>query len=387
MIKFYACPFIVMLLVSCGKKTNETPAVPESTTRMNESIQVDSLGVMPSGEVISQYTLVNKNGLQMQVINLGGTITSLKVPDRQGKIEEVILGCDSLQDYLDGTPFFGCIVGRYGNRIAKGSFELDGTRYELAKNNDGNHLHGGLKGFDKAYWNIEPIPSDSGQSIGLTYLSPDMEEGYPGNLSVEVVYTLTDDNKLAIAYRATTDKPTVVNLTNHTYFNLTGDARRNILDHELVLHATKFIPVDAGLIPVGTLEDVAGTPFDFREARKMGEHIDDNHPQIVNGRGYDHCWVISGNAGELRLGASVYEPQSGRVMEMYTTEPGVQFYTGNFLDGTQDGKGGKMYNKRDGFCLETEHFPDSPNQKSFPSVVLRPGEVYQTRTVYAFSTK
>ncbi|HEY8513433.1 MAG TPA: aldose epimerase family protein [Cyclobacteriaceae bacterium] len=354
---------------------------------MNESIRVDSLGVMPSGEVINQYTLVNQNGLQLQVINLGGTITSLKVPDREGKIEEVTLGCDSLQDYIDGTPFFGCLVGRYGNRIAKGSFELDGKRYELARNNNGNHLHGGLKGFDKAYWNIEPIESEEGPAIRLTYLSPDMEEGYPGNLSVEVIYTLTHDNKLSIDYRATTDKPTVVNLTNHTYFNLTGDAKRDILDHELILHATQYIPVDKGLIPIGKLEDVAGTPFDFREAHKIGERIDADHPQIVNGIGYDHCWVITGNAGELRLGATVYEPQSGRVMEMYTTEPGVQFYSGNFLNGNTRGKGGKMYNKRDGFCLETEHFPDSPNQPSFPSTVLRPGEEYRSRTVYAFSVR
>ena len=387
MTKLYAYPFIVMLLISCGKKTNETPAESESTTRMNESIRVDSLGVMPSGEVINQYTLVNGNGLQLQVINLGGTITSLKVPDRQGKIEEVILGCDSLQDYLAGTPFFGVIVGRYGNRIANGTFELDGTRYQLARNNNGHHLHGGLKGFDKAYWKIEPIPSDSGQAIRLSYLSRDMEEGYPGNLSVEVVYTLTDDNKLSIDYRATTDKPTVVNLTNHSYFNLTGDAKRDILDHELMLNATQFVPVDKGLIPLGSLEDVSGTPFDFREAHKIGERINENNPQLVNGMGYDHCWVISGNAGELRLGASVYEPTSGRVMEVYTTEPGVQFYTGNFLDGTKRGKGGKMYNRRDGFCLETEHFPDSPNQPSFTSVVLRPCEVYHTRTVYAFSTR
>jgi aldose 1-epimerase len=387
MIKRYACPLVVLLLISCGKKTNEIPAVPESTTRMNESIRVDSLGVMPSGEVINQYTLVNQNGLQLQVINLGGTITSLKVPDREGKIEEVTLGCDSLQDYIDGTPFFGCLVGRYGNRIAKGSFELDGKRYELARNNNGNHLHGGLKGFDKAYWNIEPIESEEGPAIRLTYLSPDMEEGYPGNLSVEVIYTLTHDNKLSIDYRATTDKPTVVNLTNHTYFNLTGDAKRDILDHELILHATQYIPVDKGLIPIGKLEDVAGTPFDFREAHKIGERIDADHPQIVNGIGYDHCWVITGNAGELRLGATVYEPQSGRVMEMYTTEPGVQFYSGNFLNGNTRGKGGKMYNKRDGFCLETEHFPDSPNQPSFPSTVLRPGEEYRSRTVYAFSVR
>lgn len=387
MIKPHARLFIVMLLVSCGKRTSETPAVPEPTTRMNESIRVDSLGTMPSGEVISQYTLVNRNGLQMQVINLGGTITSLKVPDRQGQIEEVTLGCDSLKDYLDGTPFFGCLVGRYGNRIADGAFELEGTRYEVAKNNNGNHLHGGLRGFDKAYWNIEPLPSDNGPAIRLSYLSPDMEEGYPGNLSVEVVYTLSDDNELSMAYRATTDKTTVINLTNHTYFNLTGNARQNILDHELVLHATQYVPVDSELIPVGTLADVAGTPLDFRESRKIGERIDADHPQIVNGRGYDHCWVISGNAGELRLGAAVYEPLSGRTMEMYTTEPGVQLYTGNFLDGTQRGKGGKVYNRRDGFCLETEHFPDSPNRESFPSVVLRPGEVYQSRTVYAFSAR
>ena len=354
---------------------------------MEGSIRIDPLGAMPSGESINQYTLINRNGLQMQVINYGGTITSLKTPDRNGTMEEIVLGCDSLQDYLDGTPFFGSLVGRYGNRIAGAQFVLDGTTYSLAKNNNGNHIHGGVRGFDKVYWHIEPVEAEEGPTLKLSYVSPDMEEGYPGNLSVEVVYTLSNNDELIIDYIANTDKKTIVNLTNHSYFNLTGDAKRNVLDHDVVIHASRFVPVDKQLIPEGGLAEVADTPFDFRTPTRIGARIDDNHPQIVNGRGYDHCWVLDGEPGALKLGATVYEPASGRVLELHTTEPGVQLYTGNFLNGSQIGKGGRVYNKRDGFCLETEHFPDSPNQPDFPSVVLSPGETYKTRTVFAFSAR
>lgn len=354
---------------------------------MEESIRVEALGVMPTGENVNQYTLTNRNGLQMQVINYGGTITSLKTPDRNGTMEEVVLGCDSLDDYLDGTPFFGCLVGRYGNRIAGGEFTLDGKKFSLAKNNNGNHIHGGLRGFDKVYWEIVPVTGNDGPSLKLTYVSPDMEEGYPGNLSVEVVYTLSNQNELIIDYTATTDKKTIVNLTNHSYFNLTGNAKQNILGHELVMNAAKYVPVNRQLIPEGQLAGVEGTPFDFREAMKIGDRIDSDHPQIANGSGYDHCWVFEGDPGELKHGATVYEPVSGRVMEMYTTEPGVQLYTGNHLNGSEVGKGGKAYSARDGFCLETQHFPDSPNQESFPSVVLNPGEEYHTRTVFAFAVR
>lgn len=387
MVRIYLCFFLTAILLPGCKRASENPATTESTELMKGSIQVDSLGVMPSGESINQYTLTNRNGLQMQVINYGGTITSLKTPDRNGTLEEVVLGCDSLKDYLDGTPFFGSLVGRYGNRIARGEFTLDGKTYSLAKNNNGNHIHGGVRGFDKVYWHIEPVAADEEPSLRLTYISPDMEEGYPGNLSVEITYTLSDKDELVIDYSASTDKKTIINLTNHSYFNLTGNVKRDVLDHEVVIHARKFVPVDNELIPEGGLADVADTPFDFRKSTKIGTRIDDNHPQIVNGRGYDHCWVLDGEPGALKLGATVYEPVSGRMLEMHTTEPGVQLYTGNFLNGSQVGKGGKAYNKRDGFCLETEHFPDSPNQTDFPSVVLSPGETYHTRTVFAFSVR
>ena len=375
---------LILSAFSCRKE--ETTAI-ESIPLMEEPVRIDSLGVMPSGEMINQYTLTNRNGIQMQVINYGGTITSLKTPDKAGTMEEVVLGCDSLKDYLDGTPFFGALVGRYGNRIAKGKFTLDGKTYSLAQNNNGNHIHGGLKGFDKVYWHIQPLSSEGDPALRLTYLSKDMEEGYPGNLSVEVVYALTDNNELKIDYTATTDKKTIINLTNHSYFNLGGNAKRNVLDHEVVIYADKFVPVDEELIPDGSIAQVDGTPFDFRTPVTIGARIDNDHPQLVNGRGYDHCWILRSGSEALKLGVTVHDPVSGRYMQMYTTEPGVQLYTGNFLNGSEVGKGGVAYNKRDGLCLETEHFPDSPNQNSFPSVVLSPGETYHTQTVYAFSVK
>ena len=387
MVRIHIICILSALLLSGCKRSGETPPTTESQEHMEGSIRIDPLGAMPSGESINQYTLINRNGLQMQVINYGGTITSLKTPDRNGTMEEIVLGCDSLQQYLDGTPFFGSLVGRYGNRIAGAQFVLDGTTYSLAKNNNGNHIHGGVRGFDKVYWHIEPVEVEEGPTLKLSYVSPDMEEGYPGNLSVEVVYTLSNNNELIIDYTANTDKKTIINLTNHSYFNLTGDAKRNVLDHEVVIHASRFVPVDKQLIPEGGLAEVADTPFDFRTSTRIGARIDDNHPQIVNGRGYDHCWVLDGEPGALKLGATVYEPASGRVLELHTTEPGVQLYTGNFLNGSQIGKGGRAYDKRDGFCLETEHFPDSPNQPDFPSVVLSPGETYKTRTVFAFSAR
>jgi aldose 1-epimerase len=378
---------LIICTLSCKKDTREAASANESIPRMEESIQVDSFGVMPSGKLVGRYTLTNKNGLQMQVINFGGIITSLKVPDKNGNLEDVVLGFDSLQHYLNGSPFFGALVGRYGNRIAKGKFVLDGKEYTLAQNNNGNHLHGGLIGFDKVYWNIEPATDGEGPAIKLTYISKDMEEGYPGNLSVEVSYTLSNNDELKIDYKATTDKKTIINLTNHTYFNLTGDAKRDILDHQVMINADKFVPIDEQLIPLGMLRDVKGTPFDFSSPTTISTRIDEDDPQIKNGMGYDHCWVISPASDSLRLGVTVYEPVSGRYMEMYTTQPGVQFYTGNFLNGSAVGKGGVVYERRYGLCLETEHFPDSPNQSSFPSVELDPGEIYHTQTTYAFSVK
>lgn len=378
---------ILLCSLSCTKGTRENASVIESTPRMEESIQVDSFGVMPTGKLVSRYILTNRSGMEMQVINYGGIITSLKVPDKDGTMEDVVLGFDSLQRYLKGNPFFGALVGRYGNRIAKGKFILDGHEYALAQNNNSNHLHGGLVGFDKVYWNIELATAGEGPALKLSYQSKDMEEGYPGNLSVDVTYTLSNDDEVKIDYRATTDKKTIINLTNHTYFNLTGGARRDILEHQAMINADKFVPVNNELIPIGGLMNVEGTPFDFRTPTAVGSRINADDPQVKNGMGYDHCWVISSAPSDsLRMAASVYEPRSGRYMQLYTTEPGVQFYTGNFLNGSAVGKG-VTYNRRFGLCLETEHFPDSPNQPGFPSVELDPGEVYHTQTVYAFSVK
>jgi len=349
-------------------------------------VRKEPFGTLPDGQAVDRYTLTNKNGVEMQVINYGGIITSLRVPDKNGVVEDVVLGYDSLSGYLKTTPYFGAIVGRYGNRIANGKFKLDGKTYTLAQNNNGQSLHGGIKGFDKVYWSIEEATSADGPSVKLKYTSKDMEEGYPGNLAVEVVYTLTNDNALKIDYTATTDKKTVLNLTQHSYFNLTGNGKRDILEHVVTLAADKFVPVGKTLIPTGKLMDVANTPFDFRTPTAVGARIDSKDQQLVMGGGYDHCWVLTGT-DSTKAAATVYEPTSGRVVDVYTTEPGIQFYSGNFLDGTITGKGGVVYTKRFGLCLETEHFPDSPNQSSFPSVVLNPGETYKTQTVYKFSTK
>jgi len=311
---------------------------------------------------------------------------AINVPDKAGALGNVVLGFDGLDGYLKSHPFFGVLVGRYGNRIGKAQFTLDGATYTLAKNNGENSLHGGLKGFDKYVWKTREVPSKDGLAIELTHVSRDGDEGFPGTLSSTVVYTWTDTNSLRIDYTATTDKPTVVNLTNHTYFNLSGGASPTILEHQLQLMADRFTPVDKGLIPTGELRPVAGTPFDFTKARRIGEAIDlTKDEQIAFGGGYDHNFVLNGQAGTMRPAARVTEATSGRVMEVSTAEPGVQFYTGNFLDGSIVGRGGTKYVKRSGFCLETQHFPDSPNKPAFPSVVLRPGQTYKTSTQYTFS--
>jgi aldose 1-epimerase len=312
----------------------------------------------------------------------GATLTELHVPDKDGKRGDVVLGFDSLAPYLKGVPYFGATVGRVGNRIAKGKFTLDGKEYTLAVNNGPNSLHGGLKGFDKQVWTAEPIKSADGPAVKFTYHSPDGEEGYPGNLDVTVVYTLTNKNGLRIDYTATTDKNTPVNLTNHSYFNLAGHG--NVLGTEMVINADRYLPVDDTLIPTGALADVKGTPLDFTTPHPIGAHLNE-----LSGdpKGYDHCYVINGDGHSLTLAARAYEPTTGRVLEMYTTEPGVQFYTGNFLDGTLTGMGGFVYKQHDAFCLEAEHFPDSVNHPSFPSTILHPGETYHQRTEYLFSTK
>ena len=344
-------------------------------------------GTTPDGKSVSLFTLRNSNGMEARITNYGGIVVSLLVPDKDGKLGDVVLGYDSLADYVRSNPYFGCIAGRYANRIAKGLFTLNGVQYHLAVNNGPNHLHGGLKGFDKVVWDAEPAESPDGPSLKLTYLSKDGEEGYPGDLSVTVIYTLTDENELRINYKATTDKPTIVNLTNHSYFNLAGAGKGNILDQLLMINADKFTPIDTTFIPTGELRDVAGTPMDFRKPTAIGARINDDDPQLKAGLGYDHNWVINRTGPGLVLAARAVDPVSGRVLEVRTTEPGIQFYSGNFLDGSNMGKGGNVYNYRDGFCLETQHFPDSPNKPEFPPVVLNPGETYSSETVFRFSVE
>ena len=353
---------------------------------MQVTLPKKPFGKTAAGEEVDLYTLRHAGGMEAEIITYGGIVVSLKTADRAGTLADVVLGFDSLDGYLKPHPYFGALIGRYGNRIAKGSFTLNEVKYTLARNNGENHLHGGIRGFDKVVWKARDASTPEAQRLELSYLSKDGEEGYPGNLSVTVTYTLTNSNELRIDYEATTDKDTVVNLTNHSYFNLAGQGEGNIHDHVLMINAGKFTPVDAGLIPTGELRAVDGTPFDFRKPAAIGARINDKDPQLIAGKGYDHNFVLSGPAGTMALAARVTEPKSGRVMEVLTTEPGVQFYTGNFLDGALSGKGGKVYQQRYGFCLETQHFPDSPNRPGFPSVVLKPGGRYQTATVYRFST-
>ena len=354
---------------------------PGSTTKK-------SFGKTPDGQPVELYVLTNKSGAEASITNYGGAVVSIKVPDRNGKLADVVIGYDTADGYVNDKSHFGGIIGRFGNRIAHAQFVLDGKTYTLAKNNGENTLHGGVKGFDKALWTAKILPAKDGQSLELSYLSKDGDEGFPGNLKVTVAYTWTDANALQIEYSATTDKKTVVNLTNHSYFNLAGQGSGDILGHLLVIEADKFTPVDSGLIPTGALRDVNGTPFDFRKPVAIGARIDQDDEQLKLGGGYDHNFVIRRSAGVGEsLAAGVVEPASGRVLEVWTTEPGVQFYTGNFLDGKTPGKGGVTYPRRNAFCLETQHYPDSPNQPKFPSVVLKPGERYHTITTYKFSTE
>jgi aldose 1-epimerase len=351
------------------------------------SIKVENAGVLASGDSVKVYTLKNAAGMEVSIMDLGGTITKWTAPDKDGKFADITLGSNTPQDYLTTTKYLGALIGRFGNRIAKGKFSLDGIEYTLPVNNGPNALHGGLKGFNAVIWKAIPIEGAE-PGLKLTYLSKDGEEGYPGNLTVEVVYTLKADNSLTIDYTATTDKNTVVNLTNHAYFNLKGEGKGDILDHEIVLNADKYLPTDAGLIPTGELKPVAGTPFDFTTAHLIGERINDTTDiDIKLGGGYDHCWVFTDQSNKLKSVAMVTEPVSGRTMEVLTTEPAVQFYTGNFLNGSATGKSGVKYERRYGFCLETQHFPDSPNQAAFPTTVLKPGETYKTTTIYKFGVK
>jgi len=339
-------------------------------------------GTLPDGRTVDRYVLTNTNGLQASISTYGGIVTALTAPDLRGDFADIALGFDELDGYLAAHPYFGAIIGRYGNRIGQGAFTLDGQPYVLAKNNDENHLHGGLTGFDKALWQAQPRSSPTGPQLRLSYVSVDGEEGYPGQLDVEVIYTLANTNELRIDYHATTDKPTHVNMTNHSYFNLAGHGRGDILGHEVLINADRFTPVDDGLIPTGEQRRVDETPMDFRESVAIGERIEDDDEQIRLGGGYDHNFVLNPSESDLTFAAKVFEPVSGRILGVFTSEPGVQLYTGNFLDGSLTGKGGAVYRKRCGLCLETQHFPDSPNKPAFPSTVLRPGDVYTTTTVY-----
>ncbi len=373
----------ISLAGGCANKSEGDQNRPGGAT---PAVTQSNFGKTKEAEAVNLYTLTNTNGLIVKITNYGGIVTELHVPDRDGKLGDVVLGFKDLDSYLEGHPYFGAIVGRYGNRIAKGKFTLDGKEYTLATNNATNHLHGGVKGFDKRVWKAVSIDTPRGPSLKLSYVSADGEDGYPGTLNVNVTYTLTNDDTLRIDYEAQTDKPTVVNLTNHSYFNLAGENSGTVHDHVLTIDADRYTPVDETSIPTGELAPVKGTPFDFKTPHTIGERVEQTGGSPA---GYDHNYVINRKEGDknLALAARVDEPTSGRVMEVWTTEPGVQFYTGNYLDSTETGKKGTPYAFRNGFCLETQHFPDSPNRKAFPTTELRPGETYKTSTVYKFSVK
>ena len=376
-----------LLAAGCAGKEEAGSETPGAPPTVKATVTQQPFGVTPDGDSVKLFTLTNASGVEARVITYGAIITSLKVPDRNGTLGDVVLGFDSLAGYLGETPYFGALIGRYGNRIGRARFDLDGTTYRLAANNGANHLHGGIKGFDKVVWGAQPVESGNGAGVVFRRTSPAGEEGYPGALSVEVTYTLTNADELIFDYLATTDAPTPVNLTQHSYFNLAGNGSGDVLAHLLTLNASRYTPVDAGLIPTGELAPVEGTPFDFRTSHAIGERIGADDEQIRLGGGYDHNFVLDrGDAapGQLVLAARVEEPTTGRFLEVRTTEPGIQFYSGNFLDGTLTGKGGAVYARRSGFCLETQHFPDSPNKPGFPSTILRPGEEYRSRTVLTF---
>ena len=358
-----------------------------SNNEVLQMIEKKLFGKLSDGSEIFAYTLKNQNGMTAEIINYGAIVVSLTAPDRNGKFEDIVLGYDNIDSYVKDNNYFGAIVGRYGNRIGKGKFMLEGKDYQLTINNGENHLHGGKAGFSKKVWSAEPIESANDPALRLTYVSKDGEEGYPGTVTITVVYTLTKNNELKIEYTGTTDKTTIFNPTHHSYFNLSGNMNTTILDHELWINADKITPVDNSLITTGEFADVANTPMDFRSPKKVGKEINADFEQLKFGLGYDHNWVINGYNKKANKIASLYEAGSGRFMEVYSNQPGVQFYSGNFLDGTATGKKGVKYQHRSALCLEAQCFPDSPNKPQFPSVILKPGEVYQQTTIYKFSTK
>jgi len=380
---------LAFVFAACGQKTTEQTTAPSTKEPTKEgmaaTLKKENFGKLPNGTEVELYTLTNKNGVEVKITNYGATVTSIKAPDKNGKFEDVALGYDNLKGYLDKNPHLGSVAGRYANRIAKGQFTLAGKTYTLAKNNGENHLHGGPKGFYQAVWTVTPSPAND--AVTLKYLSKDGEEGYPGNLDVTVTYTLTDKNELKIDYAATTDKETILNLTNHSYFNLAGAGNGDILNHQLKINSDQITPVDKTMIPTGDVKQVAGTPFDFTNLTAIGARINDQDEQLILGKGYDHNFILKTSNNITTPAVEVYEPTTGRVMEVFTDQPGVQLYTGNFLDGTITGKGGKVYNQRYGFCLETQHYPDSPNKPNFPNVTLKPGQRFATTTIYKFSAR
>jgi aldose 1-epimerase len=370
------------LATACS--TTNTPTT-DTGTPVPDNAQ--HYGTLPDGRTATLYTLTNTKGMTATVTDFGAILVSLEAPDRDGNVADVTVGYDTLDGWINDGSYMGATVGRYGNRIAKGKFTLDDTEYTLATNNDPNHLHGGIEGFNKKLWTAEQIGDDKGEGVQFTYVSADGEEGYPGELTAVVTYMLTDDNELIIQFTATTTAPTVVNLVHHTYWNLTGDPSKTILDHKLMILADGYTPIDETSIPNNGIQPVEDTPFDFRSATAIGKRINTNDQQLKNGIGYDHSWAINGEPGTLRNAAVLYDPASGRIMQIQTDQPAIQFYSGNFMDGSTTGKGGVPHNYRTGLCLETQVFPDSPNQPDLSNAVLRPGETYSHTMVHAFKTK
>ena len=371
---------ILSLIIKTSCKTNKN-----NISMSSVSIKKSFFGKTKENKDVFKYILRNKFGMKISVITYGGIITSWLVKDKNNEYKDIVLGFNNLEQYENGSPYFGALIGRYGNRIANGKFKLKGKQYSLTTNDGNNHLHGGMKGFDKVIWEVKETINDSSASLELNYISKDMEEGYPGNLEIKVIYTLNDNDEFIINYMAKSDKTTIVNITQHSYFNLTGDFSNNILDHELVLNADSYLPVNSKLIPMGLIKNVDSTPFDFRIPKKIGIDINSENEQLKNGLGYDHCWVLNDQKKGVRFVASAYERKSGRFLEVFSDQPGIQFYSGNFLDGTLSSKSGGVYKFRSGFCLETQHYPDSPNHLNFPSTVLNPGEMYSSKTRFKFS--
>lgn len=384
MVRHALAGILTATALACGgSNTPEQPAAPPVVEKKAAATSA-SFGEVPNGPALTIYTLTNANGVEVRTIPYGAIVVSVRVPDKTGKVDDVVLGFDRIDGYAGTHPYFGAVVGRYGNRIAKAAFTLDGQEYALAANNGPNSLHGGLKGFDKKLWAAELFDRDGNVGVVYSLVSPDGDEGFPGNVKVQVTYTLTKNNELSVEYEATTDKATPINLTQHSYFNLAGEGRGDILGHRLTIVANRYTPVDATLIPTGDYADVENTPFDFRKPTPIGARIDADHEQLRHGGGYDHNWILNRDQDGLVHAARLEEPTSGRTLDVWTTEPGIQFYAGNFLDGTIKGKSGHVYARRSGLCLETQHFPDSPNRSSFPSTILRPGEQFRSKTVFAF---